>query len=315
ECFPERLRLRFEPEEPFHGHIYVKGYFTHENCHLDFTRNPTVSPFDFNVLYKSPCVQKCETQEEPPNIFFHVNVIVQHHHLFLTQADSEYSVNCFYKREIESSAQEMKVNGWRTVKYASVGDRLIHKWSCESDGYGILVHSCFVHDGTTSQLVDKQGCVIDHTLMEPLIYNDDLTVAHSVVPAFKFADQLTIRFQCKVTLCNKSQSGCEGISPPNCEIVSTSTSTTELSETVPDGSTSTAESSETVPDGSTSTAESSETVPDGPTSTTEPPEALPDGSTSATESPTVPDGSTSATESTSDSNESEENSNESEGTE
>uniref|UniRef100_A0A1I7VS20 ZP domain-containing protein n=1 Tax=Loa loa TaxID=7209 RepID=A0A1I7VS20_LOALO len=156
------------------------------------------------------------------------------------------------------------------------------------------------------------SCVIDHTLMEPLIYNDDLTVAHSVVPAFKFADQLTIRFQCKVTLCNKSQSGCEGISPPNCEIVSTSTSTTELSETVPDGSTSTAESSETVPDGSTSTAESSETVPDGPTSTTEPPEALPDGSTSATESPTVPDGSTSATESTSDSNESEENSNESE---
>uniref|UniRef100_A0A1I7VRV3 ZP domain-containing protein n=1 Tax=Loa loa TaxID=7209 RepID=A0A1I7VRV3_LOALO len=156
ECFPERLRLRFEPEEPFHGHIYVKGYFTHENCHLDFTRNPTVSPFDFNVLYKSPCVQKCETQEEPPNIFFHVNVIVQHHHLFLTQADSEYSVNCFYKREIESSAQEMKVNGLATkklenrivtkctyevlmnstdgepVKYASVGDRLIHKWSCES---------------------------------------------------------------------------------------------------------------------------------------------------------------------------------------
>uniref|UniRef100_A0A1I7VRX9 ZP domain-containing protein n=1 Tax=Loa loa TaxID=7209 RepID=A0A1I7VRX9_LOALO len=94
--------------------------------------------------------------EEPPNIFFHVNVIVQHHHLFLTQADSEYSVNCFYKREIESSAQEMKVNGLATkklenrivtkctyevlmnstdgepVKYASVGDRLIHKWSCES---------------------------------------------------------------------------------------------------------------------------------------------------------------------------------------
>uniref|UniRef100_A0A1I7VRY3 ZP domain-containing protein n=1 Tax=Loa loa TaxID=7209 RepID=A0A1I7VRY3_LOALO len=169
------------------------------------------------------------------------------------------------------------------------------------------------------------SCVIDHTLMEPLIYNDDLTVAHSVVPAFKFADQLTIRFQCKVTLCNKSQSGCEGISPPNCEIVSTSTSTTELSETVSDGSTSTAESSETIPDGSTSTAESSETVPDGPTSTTEPP-TVPDGPTSTTEPPTVPDGptstteppealpdgSTSATESTSDSNESEENSNESE---
>ncbi|EJD76455.1 hypothetical protein LOAG_16584 [Loa loa] len=138
------------------------------------------------------------------------------------------------------------------IKYANVGDQLVHKWSCESEEYGMLIHSCFVHksDGASFQFVDNQGCVIDHTLMEPLIYNDDLTVAHSVVPAFKFADQLTIRFQCKVTSCNKAQNGCEGISPPNCEIVSTSTSTTEHSKAVPDKSTSMTKSPEVDSNGS-----------------------------------------------------------------
>ncbi|VDN95734.1 unnamed protein product [Brugia pahangi] len=60
--------------------------------------------------------------------------------------------------------------------------------------------------------------------MDPLHYSDSLTVAYSVIPAFKFVDKLTIRFQCKVALCIKAQNGCEGISPPKCEYLSTLTS-------------------------------------------------------------------------------------------
>lgn len=56
------------------------------------------------------------------------------------------------------------------------------------------------------------SCITDHTLMNPLTYSDSLNVAYTAVPAFKFADQLTINFQCKVTLCNKARNGCANIS-------------------------------------------------------------------------------------------------------
>ncbi|KAK6103449.1 Zona pellucida-like domain family protein [Brugia pahangi] len=136
----------------------------------------------------------------------------------MTELENEITTNCAY--DVLNS-----ING-ESVKYANVGDRLIHKWSCESDKYGMLVHSCFVYesDSDTFQLVDNQGCITDHTLMDPLHYSDSLTLAYSVIPAFKFVDKLTIRFQCKVALCIKAQNGCEGISPPKCEYLSTLTS-------------------------------------------------------------------------------------------
>ncbi|VIO93476.1 Uncharacterized protein BM_BM8649 [Brugia malayi] len=216
----------------------------YENCHLDYTWNPTVGSFYFNVFYKSDCHVKYE--REPSGISYQVIIIVQYHYLFLTQAYRAYSVSCFYETVIDPNMQisgltmtELEneittncaydvlnsING-ESIKYANVGDRLIHKWSCESDEYGMLVHSCFVYesDSDTFQLVDNQGCITDHTLMDPLHYSDSLTVAYSVIPAFKFVDKLTIRFQCKVALCIKAQNGCEGISPPKCEYLSTLTS-------------------------------------------------------------------------------------------
>uniref|UniRef100_A0A1I8EZZ5 ZP domain-containing protein n=1 Tax=Wuchereria bancrofti TaxID=6293 RepID=A0A1I8EZZ5_WUCBA len=67
ECFTDGLRLRFEPEEPFYGHIYVKESFMYENCHLDYTWNPAFSSFYFNVFYKSDCHVKYEVQVKEPS--------------------------------------------------------------------------------------------------------------------------------------------------------------------------------------------------------------------------------------------------------
>ncbi|VDM11554.1 unnamed protein product [Wuchereria bancrofti] len=190
-------------------------------------------------------------QKEPSGITYQVIIIVQYHYLFLTQAYKAYSVSCFYETvfdpnmeisgltmtELESEIMTNcaydvinSING-ESVKYANIGDRLIHKWSCESEEYGMLIHSCFAYESDSAifQLIDNQGCITDHTLMDPLNYSDSLTVAYSMVPAFKFVDKLTIRFQCKVTLCIKAQNGCKGISPPKCEIISTLTSISKLS--------------------------------------------------------------------------------------
>ncbi|VDN04594.1 unnamed protein product [Thelazia callipaeda] len=255
ECLTDGLRLHFHPEKPFYGHIYVKGFFMSRICHLDYTRNPLYSPFYFHVSYRSSCNVQREKQKKPPGINYHVIVVVQHHYLFLTQADKAYSANCFYQESFGNLVQNMEISGLtptgltsgllincaydvlknsidgEAVKYANIGDQLIHKWSCASEEYGMLVHSCLVHEpgGTTFKLINDRGCITDHTLMQPLVYNEKLTVAYSTVPAFKFTNQPNIQFYCKVTLCSKHKNGCEGITPPNCKTIPVSSI-----ETVPD---------------------------------------------------------------------------------
>ena len=78
---------------------------------------------------------------------------------------------------------------------------------------GILVHSCFVRDGIGNEfaLVNERGCSTDTSLVVPLVYSDDLSSASTPIAAFKFADQMIVYFTCQVTLCNKVNNGCEGI--------------------------------------------------------------------------------------------------------
>ncbi|CAG9537404.1 unnamed protein product [Cercopithifilaria johnstoni] len=110
ECFTNGLRLYFQPEAEFNGHVYVRGFFMSENCHLDYTRNPTANPFYFEIFYNGPCDVKCETQEKPQGKKYSIIVIVQHHYLFLTQMDRAYDVNCFYQIS-DNLAHEVAING------------------------------------------------------------------------------------------------------------------------------------------------------------------------------------------------------------
>ncbi|VDP11575.1 unnamed protein product [Onchocerca flexuosa] len=267
ECYMNGLRLFFESEKPFYGHIYVQESFVNERCHLDFTQKPL------------------DSTKEPPGYNYNIVVVVQYHYLFLTQGDRIYHVKCFYRKDFDNLNQNVKVNSvycsiaisyssfdavktscaiqicilsnvltttelssenmmkcvyevltsvsGKPVKYANVGDQLTHTWSCASEKYGMLIHSCFVRisDENAFQLVDDQGCITDSTLMDPLKYSNDLTKAYSVIPAFKFVDQLVLHFQCKVTACIKAKNGCEGISPPDCKTESSGTVLTEQKST------------------------------------------------------------------------------------
>ncbi|KAM3718644.1 Cuticlin-6 [Dirofilaria immitis] len=248
ECFTNGLRLYFQPDEPFSGHIYVKGSFMQKKCHLDYTQNPLSVPSYFPISYKNGCNMKCEEQNEPPGVNYRLLLVVQNHRLFVTKDDVIYSINCFYRKGFDSLTQDVEIrNGLTTVKlsgestfkcsyqlldslngnlvsYANVGDNLYHKWRCASDTelptkYGMLVHSCYAreNDDVIFQLVDDRGCVVDNTLMQPLIYSNNLTLAYTVIPAFKFVNQPIVRFQCKVTLCIKEQNNCERITPPVCK--------------------------------------------------------------------------------------------------
>lgn len=55
ECLSDGFRLNFFPLNPFHGHIYVKGFFMHRYCHFEFLKNPIQRPFFLHIPYDSNC--------------------------------------------------------------------------------------------------------------------------------------------------------------------------------------------------------------------------------------------------------------------
>uniref|UniRef100_A0A915M6T2 ZP domain-containing protein n=1 Tax=Meloidogyne javanica TaxID=6303 RepID=A0A915M6T2_MELJA len=194
-----------------------------------------------------------ENEDNNSGITYSTVVIVQHHHLFVTNRDKAYSVTCFYRdlfRELERkldindissskissqvdaplcqyevlrllNGNNESLNKEESVRFANIGEQLTHKWSCESEELGMLVHSCTVRDGNghSFQLIDQRGCITDYSLMPSLIYSSQLNSSFTLINAFKFADQMSIFFRCQITLCDKRQNGCEGITPPSCQFI------------------------------------------------------------------------------------------------
>lgn len=106
--------------QPFSGHVYVKGFFFSKLCHLDYTQNPMKDPFTFSIPYQNSnpgfdCQLKRErvsSGKEPkqfPGITYTVVVVVQHHHLFVTNQDKAYSISCLYKDERKKIEQQLEV--------------------------------------------------------------------------------------------------------------------------------------------------------------------------------------------------------------
>lgn len=51
----------------------------------------------------------------------------------------------------------------------------------------------------------------DSSLLQQLNYVNDLNISTAQISAFKFADQMIVYFSCQLTLCDKKENGCEGI--------------------------------------------------------------------------------------------------------
>ncbi|KAH7727458.1 Protein CUTL-12 [Aphelenchoides avenae] len=234
------MRLHFVPdnETTFTGHIYVKGFFFSSQCHVDYTRSAIDQAFFFHIPYRSDCQVRRERSNDPPGVIYRVTVVVQHHRILVTDNDRAYGVSCFYRDNRDRLEQRVLIgdlperpltgadrtptcsysvlNGsvdGEAVRFANIGDPLVHRWACDSDSMGMLVHSCSVRDniGNDFPLVNQRGCVTDEALISPLTYNEQLNIAYMSMRAFKFADQMVVYFTCQVTLCDKRDTGCEGI--------------------------------------------------------------------------------------------------------
>lgn len=137
------------------------------------------------------------------------------------------------------------------ARFASIGDKLYHKWSCTAaDGspsscpcpafnfnqinvtksikssqsshinvmaagaHGLLVHDCVARNdaGHEHALIDARGCSLDAIGLGALSYSQDLGMAWVESHAFKFADKAQIRFECALSLCLRAEGACNGVS-------------------------------------------------------------------------------------------------------
>lgn len=55
------------------------------------------------------------------------------------------------------------------LHYANVGDQVVHRWECQSEDHGMLVHNCYVEDGQGEKrmVIDERGCHVDLVLGDP----------------------------------------------------------------------------------------------------------------------------------------------------
>ncbi|KAI6216315.1 Zona pellucida domain-containing protein [Aphelenchoides fujianensis] len=249
ECLNDSMRMHFVPDEdrPFNGHVYVKGLLflaqLPPGLHPPLALRTLLLSRALPLGMPAPDSLRYTTRRpaDPAGQSYSIVLIVQHHPLFLTENDKAYSLTCFYRDEKNRLEQKLEISdittsqiqdeptnpdcsyevlrgevGGQVVKFASIGDILVHKWTYQ----GILVHSCIVRDGLGNEfpLLDERGCITDGSLIQqPLTYTPELNTCFTPINAFKFADQMLVYFSCQITLCRKAEQGCEGITPPVCE--------------------------------------------------------------------------------------------------
>ncbi|CEF62430.1 Zona pellucida domain-containing protein [Strongyloides ratti] len=244
KCNAETIEMRFKTKNKFMGKVYVRGHYNNPECKVDYAQASLEGlPIDGIKLHHGSCDMDRQRVLKPGGMQFSTVLVISFHPLFITKTDRAFNINCLY-RESETKVQsELEVSQLQTesiahdmplptctytirkdlldgpiLKYAKVGDQVVHRWECDSDMYGMLVHSCYVEDGQGEKqmVIDNKGCHTDRLLLGDPTYVEALNMAYREGYVFKFADRVAVRFQCEIKLCAKEGGGCNGITPPAC---------------------------------------------------------------------------------------------------
>ncbi|KAI6244156.1 ZP domain-containing protein [Aphelenchoides fujianensis] len=219
------------------GKIYVQGHYHNPECRVDYSQtNTDGNPIGGIRLQHGACDMNRQRtiQSNGMGMQFSAVLMISFHPLFVTKSDRAYHINCLYREIEQPVTAQLDVSEVPTVqlardvplptcqytirkdeidgqilRYANVGDQVVHRWECNSKEHGVLVHNCYVEDGQGEKrmVIDERGCHVDL----------DLNMAYRESSVFKFADKIGVRFLCEIKLCLKVDGGCEGITPPICD--------------------------------------------------------------------------------------------------
>ncbi|VDN06689.1 unnamed protein product [Thelazia callipaeda] len=98
----------------------------------------------------------------------------------------------------------------------AIGEMVQHRWSCSTgsnEELCLIVTNCFmITSDSRHQLVDKNGCSLDRSVLPNLVYIDNLNVEQNV-SVFGLSQKPFVYFQCQISLLQPNFGRCL---QPNC---------------------------------------------------------------------------------------------------
>ncbi|EFO24074.2 cuticlin 1 [Loa loa] len=245
KCNPETIELAFKTKREFRGKVFVKGHYNNPNCRVDYGKPilDSKNPVGSITLSHGQCDMNRQRMIQPEGMQLSTILVISFHPLFITKLDRAFHIRCMYREIVRAVSSGIEVSAIATqgleyqypfpnciytirrdeidgpiLKYARVGDQIVHRWECLSDVYGLLVHNCYVEDGQGEKqiIIDENGCHTDRTVLGDPTYVESLNMAYRESLVFKFADRIIVQFKCQIRLCVRDGGGCIGITPPMC---------------------------------------------------------------------------------------------------
>ncbi|KHN87696.1 Cuticlin-1 [Toxocara canis] len=218
QCNPDTIEMAFRTKRMFTGKVFVKGHYNNPDCRVDYRKKAEGGhPIGGIKLSHGQCDMDRQRMIQPEGMQFSTVLVISFHPLFITKTDRAFHIKCMYRETARTVSSNLEVSVIPTqsleyhfpmplctytirkdeidgpiLKYARVGDQIVHRWECQSDMYGVLVHSCYVEDGQGEKelIVDEKGCHIDRTLLGDPTYVEALNMAYRESLVFKFADRV-----------------------------------------------------------------------------------------------------------------------------
>ncbi|KRY50438.1 Cuticlin-1 [Trichinella britovi] len=254
ECHPNAVQVTFQTENPFQGHVYVRGHYENEDCRRDYVNGKDT--IVVTQVHFSRCGVRRQRTTNPKGLSMTTTLIITFHRTFVTATDRAFNVQCFYMEEDRIVTQNMDVSGIPTsdldmnppeptcsyhvlrggragvvVSHGKVGDPVYHRWMCiypMPDMYCMFIHSCTVDDGEGElfNVIDENGqvsyfskiCSKDTTILPDLIYLNDMEAGIDTT-IFKFADKPHVYFTCQVRLSIKRENKNQICQKPTCSAI------------------------------------------------------------------------------------------------
>uniref|UniRef100_A0A1I7ZPD2 ZP domain-containing protein n=1 Tax=Steinernema glaseri TaxID=37863 RepID=A0A1I7ZPD2_9BILA len=224
-CGRQNVKISMKMGQPFKGHVFVRGHYNDPRCHRNFTNQSDMMTPEMDIDFDH-CTMRRKRQTNPKGMSMGSVVVVSYHQNFITRRDRAFEVECFYLEESKIVKSDMIVSHLPTTemmvkpimpdcnyvvrkenpddKIASLGDLLIHEWSCHGPAqqlYCMQVHTCTVDDGENAmhQIIDSFGCSLEELVMSNVHYAGDLS-ASTKSYAFKLPDSSHLYFSCQVQI-------------------------------------------------------------------------------------------------------------------